>query len=230
MAGLEVVTISGHAKAYDPRAASGIRIQRHAWNAVRLNGSWHTLDVTWATGYLSGRSFVRQFDPFWFLTPPEQMIFSHLPSEAKWQRLPRTVSKGQFRKLPRVRGSAFALAISAEQIRAGARARRFPGIVETFPLPEAVRINAAPVARVITAGTRYAFSVHAPAMEEVVVVDGDSWHPLLRDGETFAIEVEPQRAGRLLVMARGGAAAEFAPFLVYDVEAARSPRRGRLRE
>jgi hypothetical protein len=227
LAGLEVATISGHAKAYDPRSSTGVRVQKHAWNAVRIDGAWHTLDVTWASGYLRGRSFVRHFDPHWFLTPPEQMVFSHLPGDPKWQRLKRPVTLSQFRQLPRVRGSAFALGFAGDSIREAARARRFPGVVETFPPAHPLTVQSAPIARVLEAGTEHRFVVHAPVTEQVVAVDGAAWHPLQRDGDTFSLTHRPQGPDRLIVMARAEGAAEFATFLVYDVHPANPAKRRR---
>jgi hypothetical protein len=224
LAGLEVVTVTGRAKAYDPRSATQVSVQDHAWNGVRLDGAWHTLDVTWATGYLSGRSFVRHFDEHWFLTPPEHMVFSHLPSDVKWQRLARPVSGAEFRKLPRVRGSAFALGLSADSIRARSRERGFAGVVESFPLAHPVTARSAPVSHVLAAGTSYTFAFNAPWTAEVVVVDGERWHRLPREGDAFALQVQPEQPGRLIVMARAEGTEEFATFLVYRVEAARASR------
>lgn len=227
MAGLEVVTISGRAKAFDPRTASQTSVQKHAWNAVRLDGDWHTLDVTWAAGHLSGRSFVRSFDDFWFLTPPEQKVFSHLPPDPKWQRLARPISAGEFRKLPRVRSSTFDLGFSPQAIRTASRARRFPGVVETFAVPVEVRVRKAAVSRVLTAGIRADFAIDAPRMEEIVLVDGDRWHHMQREGDTFSVGVVPPEAGRLIVMGRPTGAEEFATFLVYEVRAAPVGRKGK---
>ena len=36
----------------------------HYWNAVMIDGVWHLLDVTWASGYISlnGNEFIREYD------------------------------------------------------------------------------------------------------------------------------------------------------------------------
>ncbi len=61
---------------------------KHAWNAVRIDGEWRLLDATWGarqtgeseTDYLERQSY-------YFDTPPNQMIFDHLPETPEWQLL-----------------------------------------------------------------------------------------------------------------------------------------------
>ena len=59
----------------------------HAWNAVLLDGDWKLLDLTWASGAINGASFVKKKDMFFYLTPPEQLIFDHYPDDLKWSLL-----------------------------------------------------------------------------------------------------------------------------------------------
>jgi transglutaminase/protease-like cytokinesis protein 3 len=86
-AGLEIVTVSGHAKGYG--TAAGGRFEGppdHAWNAVRIRGKWRLVDATWGAGYVneSGR-FVRMFNAYFFFTPPERLIYTHFPEDSRWQ-------------------------------------------------------------------------------------------------------------------------------------------------
>lgn len=60
----------------------------HTWNAVFIDSSWHLLDVTWASGFVSySNQYVRQYNDFYFLTPPEQFIRDHYPEDLKWSLL-----------------------------------------------------------------------------------------------------------------------------------------------
>lgn len=80
----------------------------HAWNAVRIGQQWHLLDSTWGAGNVRDlRRFERKYDAFYFLTPPDQLIYSHLPTDNHWQLLQEPVSAAQFAFLPRVRPAFF---------------------------------------------------------------------------------------------------------------------------
>jgi hypothetical protein len=61
----------------------------HTWNAVQIDGTWHLLDVTWASGYLSynRRAFIKSFDDYYFLTAPEKFIRDHYPDNLHWTLL-----------------------------------------------------------------------------------------------------------------------------------------------
>jgi hypothetical protein len=99
-AGLEAEIVSGFAKGIDYRMGKHFRgTANHAWNAVRVDGSWKLIDATWGAGHAeeSGR-YVRELDEHYFLTPPEEMIYTHFPDESRWQLLARPVSLETFEK------------------------------------------------------------------------------------------------------------------------------------
>lgn len=59
----------------------------HAWNAVFLDGEWKLLDLTWASGGITGTSFVKEKNMFFYFTPPKQLIYDHYPDDLKWSLL-----------------------------------------------------------------------------------------------------------------------------------------------
>lgn len=102
-AGLEVVTVSGWAKGFGYQSGNTLNsATNHAWNAVRLGGKWYLLDSTWGAGHLSGRDFVKFFEPFFFLTPAEELIYTHFPQDSRWQLLLPVVSREEFLAIPQV--------------------------------------------------------------------------------------------------------------------------------
>lgn len=74
----------------------------HAWNCVKLYDEWYLVDVTWATSKLNvvTHKFVKEFDEYYFLTPPGRFILDHYPKEKKYQFLEKPVKKTTFAKAP----------------------------------------------------------------------------------------------------------------------------------
>lgn len=94
--GVECVTISGYARGFSSRANQPVQEVNHDWNAVRVNGQWRLLDLTWARD----TSFNLALDEFWFMPPPEQFAFTHHPVKPQWQLLPQPMSQERFNRLP----------------------------------------------------------------------------------------------------------------------------------
>ncbi len=80
----------------------------HAWNSVKIGDKWYLLDATWASGYVDGRGqFVRKPFDHYFLTPPDQFIYDHLPQNEKWQLLDKPMAKAEFEQLVYLRPAFF---------------------------------------------------------------------------------------------------------------------------
>lgn len=95
-AGLSAVKITGYTKGYSYAPGRRPSGENHSWNAVRIDGTWFLLDPTWGAGSISTRGFHKKFEPFFFFTPPEQLIWSHLPADPRWQLLEPPVSAEEF--------------------------------------------------------------------------------------------------------------------------------------
>ena len=73
----------------------------HTWNAVYIDSAWHLLDATWASGFVSySNQFVKQYNDFYFLTPPEQFIRDHYPEDLQWTLLPDPPNYREFAQSP----------------------------------------------------------------------------------------------------------------------------------
>jgi hypothetical protein len=72
----------------------------HTWNAVKIGQDWGLLDVTWGAGHMNGTTFVRNFDAFDFLTPPDLFLQRHIPHEEEWQLVPEPVSVEAWTNIP----------------------------------------------------------------------------------------------------------------------------------
>lgn len=115
---LPAQTIIGYGKGSLLRNEDLAKDTNHAWNCYLSDNTWHLLDATWAAGSLISNVFVREYDPFWFDTPPGSFIVSHLP-EAKdslKQFLPSLVPEKTFFMWPNVDKEFFKVGISGSSI------------------------------------------------------------------------------------------------------------------
>jgi len=100
------------------------------WTAILINGTWHLANIHWCSKKVSGvdpeewqllddngkgardvekqkREIHYQYDESYFLTNPEQFIYSHFPREQKWQLLARPVSLEEFTQLAKLESHFF---------------------------------------------------------------------------------------------------------------------------
>lgn len=99
--GLDVVVVDGYAKGYGYVVGNTTQIN-HAWNVVKINNKWYLIDPTWGAGNINNGQFNRQFNPYYFATPPKQFIFDHFPVENEWQLLAKHYTKQQFDTIPEI--------------------------------------------------------------------------------------------------------------------------------
>jgi len=83
-AGINAEVIYGYARTNSNRRFA----VNHAWNSVYIDSTWYLLDVTWASGVISyGNEYIRQYNDFYFLTPPSDFIRDHYPEDLQWTLL-----------------------------------------------------------------------------------------------------------------------------------------------
>ena len=220
LAGLEARTIIGYAKAYGYVQGTEFRAPNHAWNAVRIDGKWHLLDVTWGAGRIEGGlTFVREYDRYWFLTAPEEFAFSHLPLDPRWQLLEEPLSLDDFERQAPVSPSQFLAGFAPEYVHALQADRAFTGVPDVhFFRGRRIRIHNVPLERTLPAGGEVEFRLEADGAAEVVVVNDGVWHRLRAVDGVFEADVFLRR-GPLTVNARYPEGGEvFWPVMVYAVE------------
>ncbi len=109
--GIECVTISGYGRgaSFDPYREEQMTAPRsnHAWNAVKLEGQWHLVDVTWNSGHVRGGKFQPNFNHHYYKIPPRQFAYRHFPLEEKWQLLDEPLDFKSFIAQPLLRGRFF---------------------------------------------------------------------------------------------------------------------------
>ncbi|XP_061118087.1 kyphoscoliosis peptidase-like [Conger conger] len=98
-AGIQCETVSGYAKGLGYKLGKHFSGDtNHAWNAVRLGGSWHLLDSTWGAGTVREK-FTFRYNEFYFLTHPALFVGNHFPEDAKWQMLAPQLSLKQYENM-----------------------------------------------------------------------------------------------------------------------------------
>lgn len=139
-AGLETRVVGG-----DSRTAVGeasTEGEPHAWNAVKLDGTWHLLDSTWGAGHVEeSRTFTKAYDDAYFLGEPTMFAFTHRPDEAKWQLLEAPLTAEQFRRQPLLHPRFFRSHMRLETKVSGAL-KADPGVEITLTVPSTVSLVA----------------------------------------------------------------------------------------
>lgn len=102
--GDEILYIVGDARSYE----SPMEGESHAWNAVKLHGSWYLVDATWDAGSSDQVAFKKKYSTAYLFTPPDQFAISHFPDVAKWQLLEHPLSRAAFFRRPVLRPEFFA--------------------------------------------------------------------------------------------------------------------------
>jgi transglutaminase/protease-like cytokinesis protein 3 len=102
-AGLIVKQVSGHARNCSRRVGQDViknGVGAHAWNAVKLGNDWILIDCTWGAGTCTNTTFEATFRPHFFGVPPNQLAFTHFPSETSWQLLEQPITYFEFINQP----------------------------------------------------------------------------------------------------------------------------------
>jgi transglutaminase/protease-like cytokinesis protein 3 len=76
----------------------------HVWNAIVLDQYTYLIDPTWGAG--SGDN-MNEFEDFYFLTSPEEFIYTHYSKD--YQLLQPNITKQEFLSLPRVKSNYYRL-------------------------------------------------------------------------------------------------------------------------
>ncbi len=97
IANFPCIEISGFSKGYGTNPAIIPEENNHIWNAVQVNDQWRLIDAAWASGYINKkRQFVKRFSAFYFFPDPDEFIFTHFPSNYRYQLLLIPKSKEEF--------------------------------------------------------------------------------------------------------------------------------------
>ena len=140
-AGLEVAHIPGHCKGLGYRLGLSQSKASHAWNAVKTDGKWQLLDVTWGSGAQIGAEWQRRFTEHYFLTSPEEFIYDHFPEDPKWQLLDPPLTWAEYDRLASLRSDFFRCGLKLDSHKQ-ARITAENEVTISFTGPEGVQVLA----------------------------------------------------------------------------------------
>ncbi|XP_060552544.1 kyphoscoliosis peptidase-like isoform X2 [Ruditapes philippinarum] len=138
LANIYCVKIRGYVKGVDYGLGHELTECDSTWTAVLVDGSWRLLDVYWATCHRvhsgdsswelidDGQSDISSlastprgtpkiskteyaYNDYYFLTDPEQFIYSHFPIDEKWQLLARPVTLEEAKRMALLKRNFFSI-------------------------------------------------------------------------------------------------------------------------
>ena len=81
--GIECRSVVGYSKAFSYKLGQKIIEPNHEWNLIKIDDQWFNVEPTWGAGYgdWAQNTFVKRFEPYWFLTPDEIFMYKHYTEE-----------------------------------------------------------------------------------------------------------------------------------------------------
>lgn len=112
-AGIENKKITGYARGYGFDLFKGDEKfeSNHAWNAVKLDGQWKLIDVTWNSGYIDGLYFRPHYSLGYYMIDPEKFLYTHFPDDPQWQLVAGPKEFWEFSEMPYLTDRFFALGL-----------------------------------------------------------------------------------------------------------------------
>lgn len=100
--GIECVVVQGHVRSCGEQD-DNIESVVHTWNAVKVNDQWRFLDCQSAA-----KDGTEDLNIFYFLAPPFQLLYSHIPDNEKQQYVAKSMATAKAALLPLASPAAFA--------------------------------------------------------------------------------------------------------------------------
>ena len=110
--GLDAAIVIGYARGATPPNDPRFKDVNHAWNSVKIDGSWYLLDATFGAGSIEDGKFAFNYNPYYFATPPQQFFNLHYPKDSGWQLLSATKTRTEFDNLAKTTSKFYNLGLN----------------------------------------------------------------------------------------------------------------------
>jgi len=174
-AGLEACNVPGYGKGYGYLENKEINTPNHEWNVVRIDKKWHIFEATWGAGSVKNGMYYPTLDYYWFDTPPEEFIFTHLPQDPVWQLITEPLLLIDFEKMPRLLSPYFRAGFSGQDAFSCLGpdlAFDFPVVYDTGTIN--FQIIKSPMSGVLNQDEVYYFLIYAAGMNDMMIKNGTS--------------------------------------------------------
>ncbi len=216
-AGVPVVTVIGYVKDALHQKGEGFAKTNHAWNLVQLNGRWLLIDSTWGAGFDDGDRFVKRFDPFYFLIPPEEVALTHFAKDVGHRVGQNASDVVAFRGLPYAPVTLLSIAKVGQADIARAKTE---GFAQTFDMPRgSVRLRKGHLHQHLDRTQTFDWEIESSVYHEFAVIHNDSWTYFTRSGDgLFNAKLTPAGPGKVQLAAKRQHDKEYLIFLEYAVK------------
>ena len=190
-AGLRTEIIDGYAKGIDFVPEKDFDKANHAWTAVKLDDRWQLIDSTWGAGAIDGKKFVERFSELYFLISPEKLIFTHLPSDPKWQLQKEKLTLKEFERQPKVDPGFFKLGVPIESIRKTIGEKSFRELAKLYDFPgDSTTFEKGPLDRFLKVDEEYTFVIRSEDFIQMAVFLDGKAQAMTKEGATFSAEIK----------------------------------------
>jgi hypothetical protein len=144
LAGFACESVAGYARGidYDLFTEAQAMSDNHAWNVITIGEGKYFVDCTWDAGIINQSGFTPRYSTAFLFPGPEEMVYSHYPSDPSFQLLPQPLAPDEFLKIPVLKSDffTFGLALATDVERMTAANDRFTFGVR---VPEGILLTAA---------------------------------------------------------------------------------------
>jgi transglutaminase/protease-like cytokinesis protein 3 len=173
-AGVEAFPVTGVQKGVTFSPGDASTLKRHTWNAFRTGGKWYLVDLPVYKEVETDDSYKLTYADSFFCISPEQMKYTNLPDDKRWQLLDEPITKEQFLSSVQCFGAFYGYAVTALSHRDYAITTKDRTLTVTFDAPSGLQLGARVYAeqnakeqkaavKTTREGRKYTVSVRFPA-------------------------------------------------------------------